>query len=74
MNYSLYHDILPSPSKKLFQKDFYIKDEINSNNEILTKVCIFLYEYLSIIDLINNNYIYFYSIKSLKSKSWTICL
>jgi len=43
MNYSLYPDILPSPTKNLFHKDYFIKEEINSNNDIITKVKFYLF-------------------------------
>ncbi|OUM68600.1 hypothetical protein PIROE2DRAFT_3581, partial [Piromyces sp. E2] len=36
MNYSLYPDILPAHTKNPFQKDFFIKEEIN-NDDVLTK-------------------------------------
>jgi len=37
MNYSLYPDILPSHTKSHFQKDYFIKEELN-NDDVLTKV------------------------------------
>ncbi|KAG4085802.1 hypothetical protein H8356DRAFT_1061292 [Neocallimastix lanati (nom. inval.)] len=49
MNYSLYPDILPSHTKSHFQKDYFIKEELN-NDDVLTKSKVNIIDDISIND------------------------
>jgi len=49
MNYSLYPDILPSPTKNPLHKDYFNKEEINTNNDNITKVKLYLLFFVILI-------------------------